>query len=321
LSLEALAMKEELNNAIRDELKIREAAGELLQRISATHRQCEADLRKLLVQTKMKTIANILDMNDRSTISNEGMVTVSVNIEEVAQALKSEKENLNRQSSSKERWCETLKCWIEGLCTEETISGRSHDDGSITKLVEESQHNTSQPNKNLVQPPESNHIRSVIKTLLAKQLSDCSGETSPNHLRVLIPVLQGMNGYICGRLSFEEKDAILAYAEGALGDQARIMKCLVKIFLSYSQSVSHNLSPNETLTSTTNDCSSAITTSESEPSTLIPDVHLSRPLTCSQVEDFLTWSCNVGDLIGLQVRLCGIDHLLTNNILGNSFNH
>jgi hypothetical protein len=45
--------------------------------------------------------------------------------------------------------------------------------------------------------------------------------TSPNHLRVLIPVLQGMNGEICGRLSFEEKDAILAYAEGALGDQAR----------------------------------------------------------------------------------------------------
>jgi hypothetical protein len=145
---------------------------------------------------------------------------------------------------------------------------------------------------------ESNHIRSTIQTLLTQQLSDCSVETSPAHMLVLIPVLQGMNGYICGRLPSKEKEAILAYAEGALGDQARIMKCLVKIFLNGSQceihlgDVGHDFDSNG---------SSAVTTTESEPGTPTIDAHSTRPLTSSQVEDFLNWSCRVGDLIGLQV--------------------
>ena len=42
-----------------------------------------------------------------------------------------------------------------------------------------------------------------------------------------------MSGYTTGRLGGEECLAIQAYATGALGDQVRIMRCLVNIFLSY----------------------------------------------------------------------------------------
>jgi hypothetical protein len=81
LSPDLLSIKEELNKVIQNELKLRDFADELLQRISATHRQCEADLRNLLVETKMNPLANIIDINDHS--SHPG-ATIAVDIEQLA---------------------------------------------------------------------------------------------------------------------------------------------------------------------------------------------------------------------------------------------
>jgi hypothetical protein len=397
LSPDLLSIKAELNKAIQNELKLRDFAGELLQRISATHRQCEADLRKLLVETKMNTLANIIDINDHS--SHPG-ATIAVDIEQVAATIQTnispeQRESLHLTCSEKRSWNEILKSWsgcpcptlgmetsMEKKIFDQVLFSQSQlstvaeaaaaaaedssDRDEETKMFFENGYNSSprvsprastvsprvmsgsasesfigHPIKHIYKSLESESIRIAIKDLIAKQLLICSTDNAPNHFKVLIPVLQGMSGYVCGRLPSEAKQAISAYAESALGDQVRIMRCLLTIFLNYAQQSEEERKekeeeptiPEESIVSdvtsaslvnnacptseTSNDPSLSLGDGEGDegtqsqekpqqqrqqqPPVVSEDLHL---VSCSHVEDFLYWASSIGDIIGLQVRHC-----------------
>lgn len=359
MSPELLSVKEELNNLLQTELKLRDFAGELLQRISATHRQCEADLRKILVETKMNTLANIIDINGHS--SNPG-ATIIVDIEKVAATIQTDmsleqRELLHSNCSNNTSWNEILRCWSGCSCppvlgrqsshekkkfdqfvfTQPQISTDSRDDDM--KIFDTGYVNTSRvsprgtnhgnfflddgsplrnssqgldlnptfarPTKQIYKSPEAEIIRLTIKDLIAKQLTTCSANTAPNHAKVLIPVLQGMCGYICGRLPSEAKKAISAYSESALGDQVRIMRCLVSIFLSLAQGNQEtdndgvNTPPSIVDITSTSDAPLEDINKEQQHQPNCENLHL---VSCSRVEDFLYWASSIGDIIGLQVR-------------------
>ena len=364
MSPELLSVKEELNNLLQTELKLRDFAGELLQRISATHRQCEADLRKILVETKMNTLANIIDINDHS--SNPG-ATIIVDIEQVAATIQTDmsleqRELLHSNCSNNTSWNEILRCWSGCSCppilgrqsslerkkfdqyvfTQPQISTDSRDDDM--KIFDTGYGNTSRvsprgttnhsnfftddgspirnstqgldmnstfvrPTKQIYKSPEAESIRLTIKDLIAKQLTTCSANTAPNHAKVLIPVLQGMCGYICGRLPSEAKKAISAYSESALGDQVRIMRCLVTIFLSLAQGNEEitgndgvNTPPSIVDITSTADAPLDDITKEERQQQQQPNNDNLHLVSCSRVEDFLYWASSIGDIIGLQVR-------------------
>jgi hypothetical protein len=363
-------VKEELNKAIQNELKLRDFAGELLQRISATHRQCEADLRKILVETKMNTLANIIDINHHS--ANPGAATILVQIEQVAAKIQTDmsleqRELLHSNCSKNQSWNEILTCWSGCSCpplppvlasqssvekkifdqfvltqTRVSTDSRENDDLKIFEYgcnsssprdrVNSSPRVTSshndvlsegvvptaplsdstfiRPIKHIYKSPESESIRLAIKDLVAKQLETCSADDAPNYSKVLIPVLQGMSGYVCGRLPSEAKKAISAYSEGALGDQVRIMRCLVTIFLSFTQKSTEGGNdeppPSVEIPSTSDpslgDGFKNDIKRQGQPQQEIATNENLHLVSCSHVEDFLYWASSIGDIISLQVR-------------------
>lgn len=159
----------------------------------------------------------------------------------------------------------------------------------------DSNSNFLRPIKQTYKSPEAESIRLAIRSNIEKQLNDCSAIDAPSYRKVLIPVLQGMNGFVCGRLPSQDRAAILAYAESALGDQVRIMRCLVRIFLDYPQETESPPMSSENLTSddsAQNEIASTTATIVSPRSKLV---------TSAQIENFLYWAYSVGDIIGLQV--------------------
>ncbi len=340
-----MALKDELNQAIRDELKLRHYAGELLQRISITHRQCETDLRKLIIQLKMISLANIVDINQyyQSTV-------ICIDIEKICSLIQTDMEpqqrNHLRTQSASSTWEETLRSWgcrlsdpiLLSRQNSSDVKRRSFEQDNIlfthsqisTDVIEDmklffcginlegSDENNCRPNidftsnlsrnpKIVFKSPEINCIRNTIKESIAQQLSACSVSHAPNHMKILVPILQGMNGYVCCRIPDQEKEAIQAYGEGVFGDQVRIMRSLVQIFRTYAQKSTATHLSKAQISNRQDSTKSSTTTIESMESQLFPELDYHQEsflVTSSQVEEFLKWALSVGDIIGLQaIRL------------------
>ena len=344
---------------------LRCAAGELLQRVSATHRQCEADLRKLLVHLKMKSIADIIDIN--SPQRNDGLspAAVIVDIEKVASLSQFEMSPERRSQLRKSHlakqydWQSLVRSWGDSfanppvlptspkslmetprlrrksmqnllfsvqlqqlsssLDTEELNLRASFsmnatpnpadtqpddDDIAITRqsVMEYMEHHGSYfraHTKKMYSSQEYDSIRKLINAELESQLEGAKRAESL-HEKALVPVLYSLNGFVYGRLSGHERAAVSAYSTGALGDQVRIMRSLLNIFLSFirdrdSQSdsvgVRSQVSTDITETNGLTDYLHSLSYSDGGSRVI---------LTSPQVRQFLHWAASIGDIIGLQ---------------------
>jgi hypothetical protein len=343
---------------------LRCAAGELLQRVSATHRQCEADLRKLLVHMKMKSIADLIDINSPLRSDNLPPAVVLVDIEKVA-ALSQSEINPERRSrlrqTHQERqldWQTIIKGWgdafaqllalptspkgqlettprlrrksmqnllfsvqLQQLSTSldgddqplraslspgaTGLSGDhdQDDDFAITRqsVMEYMEHHGSffkAHQKKMYASQEGDRIRKLIKIEIEDQLSQA--DCAESHEKVLVPVLHALNGFVCGRLSGQERAAVSAYATGALGDQVRIMRSLLNIFLAFVKDRDSADSPG-IRTQVSTDISDASELVDYFQSLSYGDSDSRLILTSLQVLEFLHWAANIGDIIGLQV--------------------
>jgi hypothetical protein len=364
--------REELNQVIKEEVMLRCAAGELLQRVSATHRQCEADLRKLLVHKKMKSLADLSDINSPLRSDNLPPAVVLVDIERVA-ALSQSEMSPERRSRLRQDHRERGLCWqaiirgwgdsfahpglslptspknqlettprlrrksmqnllfsvqlqqLSSSLDGEDLSIRAslspgaaphlndHDDDmaitrqSVMEYMEQRQGSFFKGHqKKVYASQEGDRIRKLVKIEIENQLSRADCAESP-HEKVLAPVLHALNGFVCGRLSGQERAAVGAYATGALGDQVRIMRSLLSIFLSFVRD--REGSPIDSPSVRTQ-----VSTDISDTSGLVDYLHSlsyadapasdSRTILSShQVLEFLHWAANIGDIIGLQVPL------------------
>jgi hypothetical protein len=349
---------------IKEEVMLRCAAGELLQRVSATHRQCEADLRKLLVHMKMKSIADLIDINSPLRSDNLPPAVVLVDIEKVA-ALSQSEINPERRSrlrqTHQERqldWQTIIKGWgdafaqllalptspkgqlettprlrrksmqnllfsvqLQQLSTSldgddqplraslspgaTGLSGDhdQDDDFAITRqsVMEYMEHHGSffkAHQKKMYASQEGDRIRKLIKIEIEDQLSQA--DCAESHEKVLVPVLHALNGFVCGRLSGQERAAVSAYATGALGDQVRIMRSLLNIFLAFVKDRDSADSPG-IRTQVSTDISDASELVDYFQSLSYGDSDSRLILTSLQVLEFLHWAANIGDIIGLQV--------------------
>eukprot|EP00602_Paraphysomonas_sp_CaronLab_P003946 CAMPEP_0185018462 /NCGR_PEP_ID=MMETSP1103-20130426/1172_1 /TAXON_ID=36769 /ORGANISM="Paraphysomonas bandaiensis, Strain Caron Lab Isolate" /LENGTH=1414 /DNA_ID=CAMNT_0027548275 /DNA_START=447 /DNA_END=4691 /DNA_ORIENTATION=- len=359
------AIKDELNVAIKEELLLRHAAGELLQRIAATHRQCEADLRKLLVQTKMRNVADVMDVNCTLSEGRKEAV-IKINIDLVARLSVGKQgegpPNSSRNSCLNKSWSEVMSRWTGGIISPPCMSRQSSGDISVGKphtpeikhqdfffcmpsvdgcdevnmrrsmvrmdsctadsmcSVEDTDFSVLSPldtshvgttKKVVYISPEADGIRRQIRRVISGHLRTCLTEDAPDQNQVLVPVLSAMKGYVCGRLTGGEKEAIGAYSVGALGDQVRIMRCLVDVFIGYTRpkktaveldTVAADLC--DTKDSELSGADAANITTEEEFRNCPNEPSLPREagmlLTSSQVEHFLCSSVEAGEMIGLQ---------------------
>lgn len=343
---------------------LRCAAGELLQRVSATHRQCEADLRKLLVYLKMKSIADIIDINSPHRNDGVSPIAVIVDIEKVASLsqfeMSPERRNQLRKSHLAKQydWQSLVRSWGDSfsnppvlptspkssmetprlrrksmqnllfsvqlqqlsssLDTEELNSRASfffpalnpadanldNDDIAVTRqsVMEYMEHHGSifrAHTKKMYSSQEYDSIRKLINAELESQLEIAKTADSP-HQKALVPVLYSLNGFVYGRLPGQERAAVSAYSTGALGDQVRIMRSLLNIFLSFirdrdSQSdsvgVRSQVSTDITETNGLTDYLHSLSYSDGSSRVI---------LASPQVLQFLHWAARIGDIIGLQ---------------------
>ena len=342
------------------------AAGELLQRVSATHRQCEADLRKLIVHMKMKSIADIVDVNSTSRNDHLPSAVVIVDIERVAalaQVDMTPEQRKELRASVQEKnltWQSCIKCWGETIGRLDTpispndksprlrrksmqnilfsahlqqvsssldtveeynnmlpslsFSGQhSAHDGeedititrqSVIEYMESNGNVFKSHTKKIYSSPETDSIRKHIKIEIESQLIKSSEPSAEVYEKVLIPVLHALNGYVCGRISGQEKNAVSAYATGALGDQVRIMRCLLHIFLSFIKDRDSQSQSSDSVVVRTQ-----VSTDITDGGALVDYLHsLSDTdsgsrliLNAQQVGEFLQWAAGIGDIIGLQV--------------------
>lgn len=169
-----------------------------------------------------------------------------------------------------------------------------------------------QPSLKIVnKSPEVDAIRLLIHDYLSKQIKVSSDNNALNHYKVLLPVLQGMNGYVCGRIIAKEREALQAYADGTFGDQVRIMRCLIDVFLKYKRLENNEASDflESKKSSSSGDSSTieqSIFTSETLDSIFSQFSNLEKIsqnytlVSCSHIAEFLTWATNISDIIGLQ---------------------
>jgi hypothetical protein len=370
--------REELNKVIKEEVMLRCAAGELLQRVSATHRQCEADLRKLLVNLKMKSIADIIDINSPHRKDGLSPVTVIVDIEKVAALSQAELSSERRSQLRKNHlakqydWQSLVKSWgdlfanppdlptspkslIEtprlrrksmqnllfsvqlqqlssSLDTEdlnlrasfslnptqnptEPLQHPEDDDYAITRqsVMEYMEHHGSvfraHTKKMYASQDGYDSIRKLINAELEGQLESAKRAESSSPESVLVPVLYSLNGFVYGRLSGQERAAVSAYSTGALGDQVRIMRSLLNIFLSFIRDRDRDRDSNQSggmrsqistdiaeLNGGLADYLQSLSFSDGSGNGAASRVILSSP----QVLEFLHWAASIGDIIGLQ---------------------
>lgn len=338
------------------------AAGELLQRVSATHRQCETDLRKLLVHMKMKSIADIIDINSPYRNDSLTPVVIVVDIEKVAALSQTElsparRDQLRKSHQEKHyNWQSLIRSWGDAFCSvgppsiptspshldstprmrrksmqnllfsaqlqqlstsfdpeEPSIRATfslgvispvlsDHDeDSTITRqsVMEyfENHGSLRSHSKKMYATQESETIRKNIKAELESQLERAM--TGAPHERALIPVLHALNGYVCGRLSGQERAAVCAYSTGALGDQVRIMRALLNIYLSFLKDrESQDSEDIRALVST--DITDVNGLTDYLQSLSYSDGESRHILTSQQVLEFLHWASGIGDIIGLQ---------------------
>ena len=354
-------------------MTFRNAAGELIQRIAATHRQCETELRKVLVQMKMQSIADIIDINSHTQNSQERVV-IDIDIARAATSVLSELGHHSYPSestSSGASYC-TMSSWEEALCSwggvispvplQRSVSADSrsvrtstavqlhdmlfrmpsmdavddlclcHLDSSI-RLASPGSLNTSfvghagnirdsmkfgslddvrffadskdkapkmgtPTGKFLYFSPESDTIRNAVKGLIKEQLSRCNVEDAASNLTATIPLLQAMCGYACARCEDGDAAAIEAYAEGALGDQVRIMRSLVNVFL---RPVRHRSENCGLVGRTLEEKTVSGFDGHLDSQGVGADESLSLMLNSEQVKSFLTHAVDFGDMMGLQV--------------------
>lgn len=357
--------REELNKAIKEEVLLRCAAGELLQRVSATHRQCETDLRKLLVHMKMKSLADIIDINSPYRNDNLPPIVIVVDIEKVSALSQPDLTAARREQFRKSHmeknynWQSVIRSWGDSFATvgppslptspssyhpdatprmrrksmqnllfsvqlqqlstsfdtDETsirasmslgvmspVVHEQDDDCTITRqsvmeFIENHSSSFRSHSKKMYATQECDTIRKTIKAELERQLQ-CATDGKP-HEGALIPVLHALNGYVCGRLSGQEKTAVCAYSTGALGDQVRIMRALLSIYLSFLKDRdSQDSGGIRALVST--DISDANGLMDYLHSLSYSDGESRHILTSLQVLEFLHWASSIGDIIGLQ---------------------
>ena len=361
----------------------RNAAGELIQRIAATHRQCETELRKVLVQMKMKSIADIIDINSH-TQDPQQRVVIDIDIARAATSVLSELGHHSYPTESTPRgatngstpsWEEALRSWggvispvplqrtssadskgmrastavqlqdmlfrmpsldaVDDLCLCHLDSnarlastsslnasalfghaGNIRESMRLSTLDEEHFLGDSKDKalrkattavKFLYFSPESDTIRNAVKGLIKEQLSLCEAEDAASNLTAMMPLLQAMCGYACARCEDGDAAAIEAYAEGALGDQVRIMRSLVNVFLWPVRQYSGNSS----LFGRASEVSAPNADDFLEgPQDLATDDNFSLLLNCGQVKSFLTHAVDFGDMMGLQVSRRRIERLI-----------
>lgn len=377
VSQNAGAAQDEFRKAMKEEMMFRNAGGELIQRIAATHRQCETDLRKVLIQMKMKIIADIIDINTNCR-KQEDRVCIDIDIARVATAVLTEHEHNGGSPRHSEppvaavntplTWDVAVNSWggamsatpnlgrsasadsnrvrastalqlqdmifrmptIDSLddialLAKDSTAAASARRGSISSMSTATLHpgiresvqlgsgdedsfmsgdgkaNSKKPLgtavKCLYMSPESDTIRNAIKKSIREQLAKCSVVGASSNAVATTPVLQAMCGYACARCENGDAEAIEAYAEGALGDQVRIMRSLVNVFLSIHQSSdSGNLFARSSEEKTAAADESLLGAGKDD------DNSESLMLTCGQVEKFLKHAVDFGDMMGLQVR-------------------
>jgi hypothetical protein len=181
----------------------------------------------------------------------------------------------------------------------ESIQLGSGDEDSF--MSAEKQNFKKAPGSNvkcLYMSPESDTIRNAIKSSIRDQLVKCRTPEAANNLIATTPVLQAMCGYACARCENGDAEALEAYAEGALGDQVRIMRSLVNVFLS-----THHSSESGDLFARTSEEKTAAADESLLGAEKDDEIHgTSLVLTCAQVERFLKHAVDFGDMMGLQVN-------------------
>ncbi len=157
--------------------------------------------------------------------------------------------------------------------------------------------------------PETDCIRRLIKVEIENQLEKSSHSDAEMQEKVLIPVLHALSGYVCGRLAGQERDALNAYATGALGDQVRIMRALLHIFLSFIKDRdSCDDSVHRVRTQVSTDITDHGAIADYLQSLSYSDGEARFILNSQQVSEFLNWAATIGDIIGLQVFCFQICH-------------
>eukprot|EP00603_Paraphysomonas_imperforata_P007903 CAMPEP_0114417838 /NCGR_PEP_ID=MMETSP0103-20121206/3177_1 /TAXON_ID=37642 ORGANISM="Paraphysomonas imperforata, Strain PA2" /NCGR_SAMPLE_ID=MMETSP0103 /ASSEMBLY_ACC=CAM_ASM_000201 /LENGTH=1467 /DNA_ID=CAMNT_0001586157 /DNA_START=55 /DNA_END=4455 /DNA_ORIENTATION=- len=231
------------SSMIKTELNLRNAASEIIQRLAASHRQCEADLRKMLVSEKMTCTANIIDCNALMLMTGGHDVTwdsISLDIKAVCDG------TVTGQSKS---WQETTDAWIDlfadvSICDDNGVcltDLRSNIKTSIKEEIEQRRlpHGMSESDydSNGDSVDECNGDDEVPTTTgNGVTNDDSSASVFPSH--ILVPLLQSMDGYSCRQSknnysAVDQRNLLATYGKGSLMDQRRLMRCLVAVFLDH----------------------------------------------------------------------------------------
>jgi hypothetical protein len=231
------SQKKAVNNIIKAELNLRSAASELVQRLASSHRQCEADLRKMLVNEKMICTANIIDCNALMMLAGGGDATwdsISLDMKSVCGGSVNEKQK---------SWNTVTAEWIDVFADPLPSSLCGGDEASLTVLrsriklsikQEIEQRKEPSPFNNGDSDVDSNGDNSCSNT--AELCSENGNPTSTFPSHILIPLLQSMDGYSCRQSknkysAIDQRKLISTYGKCSLMDQKRLMRCLVAIFL------------------------------------------------------------------------------------------
>lgn len=318
--------KKAASNMIKTELNLRNAASETIQRLAASHRQCEADLRKMLVNEKMICTANIIDCNARMMMiggQNATWDSISLDIKSVCGG------NVSKESKS---WSETTTDWINlfadiSLCGDDLISlqgVRSSIKASIKEEIEQRREPSGLSDSDC----DSNGD-SIEDT--SNQNNEGDASSFPSH--ILVPLLQSMDGYSCRQSKnnysvVDQRNLLATYGKGSLMDQRRLMRCLVAVFLDHVDkkvitgkedlSVEDDVTTSETQEDFLDDVPYARKLSHPLEVVDIPfEVAPPPPPSSSpkkrpkgsivsyvKIKEFLYWAVGINDIIGLQaVRL------------------
>ena len=294
--------KRAVNDTIKAEMNLRNAASELVQRVASTHRQCEADLRKMYVKEKMECTANIIDCNTlvMNTTDKATWDSISLNVKAICHS------NVSQISETKP-WNDITSDWLEAVSGPAGNALYGDGDASLRALLDkiktsirEEIKKRERTAKDALEGGDDSSDEDVAENVEA--LAD---SVFPSH--IFVPLLQSMEGYSCRQSKNKYSSADLRHiiakvGKASLMDQKRMMRCLVAIFLDWTDM--DVIGENDTSIIITPKESIQIKESRDSHSSVCSTEHEGNIVSFQKVKEFLYWAVGINDIIGLQaVRL------------------